>query len=811
MAITKVPAELSATAITITTAAQPNITSVGTLTSLGLSGNVTLGDNNKAIFGTSNDLQIYHNGSASFITDVGTGDLFVRASNSLKLQSADGENYLVANANGAVTLYYNNSAKFQTTSTGIDVTGSITADGILKDTASSFNYISGGNASNAGANILLYGQSHASLANTTVFRASGSEVMRLTSTGIDVTGTISSGAITSSGQLELQASTPSIHFLDTDDNSDGYIQANAGTLRFYADDANEVGGSIITFNIDGSEKLRIDNAGNVGIGASGTLSSKTVINVSGAGTQSALLLNNAYGYGSGVGVASAALQFARDNTPSNGQAIISAQIHSGNENESTSNPSNLIFSTKSGTSPYNLTEAMRIDSSGNVGIGTDSPEEKLHVLGQAVFENIGNTNRGNIIMGAHGSGVDKWASLAATHYNEATSSGNGSGNAGVMIIGSFSNSSNNRVYIGHGPYELNPATEIYLGTHNATTHNLGGSTRMFISSEGDVGINTTQPVSGSKLDVVDTDDMTMRVRSTGASSSGIRFQNSNTGTTSGDGLFVGVDAAGNAYHYNYENTASIFASNNTEVFRLRSDGIGLEFPDNNTFISTASSAGGTSYEWGSIRRPASSDGGQLSIRQYSSGDTAANYPAYAGGRSGWDENTGMYFPDTDQVGLTAGGNSGLVCYASTDARGIEVQDCLSTRANTTSTRAREHFYHFLSQATFSYAHMKTNIPWATSTQMYSIKFRGHEYGAAEPIDVSLVWYNYNPSNSAVNIGSAGTHTATVYGSSDGYTVMRITFTSGYYTAFTVSQYPTAQGCAMFNITASAANSTATHY
>ena len=81
------------------------------------------------------------------------------------------------------------------------------------------------------------------------------------SSALDVSGTISSGAITSTGQLELQASTPSIHFLDTDDNSDGYIQANAGTLRFYADDANEVGGSIITFNIDGGEKLRIDNAG----------------------------------------------------------------------------------------------------------------------------------------------------------------------------------------------------------------------------------------------------------------------------------------------------------------------------------------------------------------------------------------------------------------------------------------------------------------------------------------------------------------------------------------------------------------------
>ena len=264
-------------------------------------------------------------------------------------------------------------------------------------------------------------------------------------------------------------------------------------------------------------------------------------------------------------------------------------------------------------------------------------------------------------------------------------------------------------------------------------------------------------------------------------------------------------------HYNYENTASIFASNNTEVFRLRSAGDGIQFPDNNTFIATSNTAGGTAYEWGSIRRPASSDGGQLSIRQYSTGDTAANYPAYVGGRGGWDENTGMYFPDTDQVGLSAGGNSGLVCYPSTSAIGVAIQDCLSTRANTTSIRAREHFYHFLSQSSFTYAHMKTDIPWASSTQMYSIKFHGHEYGAAKPIDVALVWYNYSPSNAAINIGSSGTHTATVYSSDDGYTVMRITFSSGYYSAFSVSQYPTAQGCALFNVSAAAANSTASHY
>ena len=83
-------------------------------------------DNVKAMFGGGNDLQIYHNGSNSYIDDTGTGNLFIR-SNEIRLNKYTGEFMIRAIADGAVTLYHDNSAKIATTSTGIDVTGSVTA------------------------------------------------------------------------------------------------------------------------------------------------------------------------------------------------------------------------------------------------------------------------------------------------------------------------------------------------------------------------------------------------------------------------------------------------------------------------------------------------------------------------------------------------------------------------------------------------------------------------------------------------------------------------------------------------------------
>ncbi len=92
------------------------------------SGDVTFPDGEKLGFGASNDLQLFHDGSNSYIEDTGTGNLIVKGTNlQLKSYFTD-EMYLACDQNGAVTLYYDNSAKIATTSVGADVTGELIAD-----------------------------------------------------------------------------------------------------------------------------------------------------------------------------------------------------------------------------------------------------------------------------------------------------------------------------------------------------------------------------------------------------------------------------------------------------------------------------------------------------------------------------------------------------------------------------------------------------------------------------------------------------------------------------------------------------------
>jgi len=107
--------------------------STGELIAKDGSGNLSLGDNVKAKFGASDDLQIYHDGNNSYIDDTGVGDLYIRGSDDIRIQKYTGETMIHMDVDGGVFLNYDNAQKLGTTSTGIDVTGQAKSNTVWVD------------------------------------------------------------------------------------------------------------------------------------------------------------------------------------------------------------------------------------------------------------------------------------------------------------------------------------------------------------------------------------------------------------------------------------------------------------------------------------------------------------------------------------------------------------------------------------------------------------------------------------------------------------------------------------------------------
>ena len=312
---------------------------------------------------------------------------------------------------------------------------------------------------------------------------------------IDVgSGTIDCGAIISTGDLTIPDKI--IHSGDTNT-----------AIRFPSADT-------VTIETAGSERVRIDSSGNVGIG---TNSPNYLLDVEGTGSTLARL-NSTSG--------SALFQISVPDTTSICDINFGDTGHSQRgQIRYRHNGDSLAFSTAQ-------TEAMRIDSSGNFGLGTTSPAGNLHVVG------------------ASGS--------AGRIYLSDADNGTGAGDALLLTKSGTTSFIYNR-----------DNGQLRLGANDQSDY-------VTIDTDGDVGIGTTSPTG--KLNIV-----------SGSSGSYLVNLDYNDGTDGG-GFFQSGSVGLSLFLKNASATQTVqIATAGDSYFNGGDVGIGLTSPSTPLHVKTNSS------------------------------------------------------------------------------------------------------------------------------------------------------------------------------------------------------------------------------
>jgi len=104
-------------------------------------------DGAKAVFGSGGDLEVFHDGSHSYIKDAGTGNLRISSDSNIWIEHGS-ENMIVCNGDGSVELYYDNSKRFETKSYGANIQKSGEVITLIGSTNGSGAYLTLDGASN---------------------------------------------------------------------------------------------------------------------------------------------------------------------------------------------------------------------------------------------------------------------------------------------------------------------------------------------------------------------------------------------------------------------------------------------------------------------------------------------------------------------------------------------------------------------------------------------------------------------------------------------------------------------------------------
>ena len=325
------------------------------------------------------------------------------------------------------------------------------------------------------------------------------------STGIDDNATSTAITIDSSQRvgiggnpssaLDVRNTNPIIQTVDTDNsNAVCRFDGNGGNLVLRADNNNNVASTRIGFTIDGSEKMRIDSNGNVGIGTS---SPGTKLDILATGYNASAISTTVSDYAIKLAGATTSSYFSNGLIFSEGTLARSAI---GSFDGGSSGRQGLWFATHNGTS---MAERVRIDSSGNVGIGTSSPSTNLEIAEAstpkirfsrtgAYYWDIGHTNSdfqfesqtGGVIMHMNFDGNVGIGTTSPSTNLDISSSGDATIN---LKASGQSNGLQLSQLTADGGSSISATNNNYLKFSTNATE------RMRIDSSGNVGIGTSSP------------------------------------------------------------------------------------------------------------------------------------------------------------------------------------------------------------------------------------------------------------------------------------------------------------------------------
>jgi len=262
------------------------ITGILTAGHIAMGSSITFGDNDRIYLGDGTDFQLYHASSDnnSYIVESGAGSLVVNASKFHVKNAANNEDIAVFNQSGNNELYFSNSKKFETTNTGAVVTGILTATSfsgglpIPNEGNDRIITSSGSGAVNAEANLQFDGTNlfmpnelrHLGDPDTKIgfdtdtikFETAGGERLRITSAG-----KVGINKTSPAGWLHIHqadsGTTDGIVITNTSTTNNGLmIGVSSSEEAFFWNGSN----TSMNFATNNTERLRITNAGLVGIG-----------------------------------------------------------------------------------------------------------------------------------------------------------------------------------------------------------------------------------------------------------------------------------------------------------------------------------------------------------------------------------------------------------------------------------------------------------------------------------------------------------------------------------------------------------------